>query len=133
MNFNFTYAYVLNRDGWLIPELKKKISKQALTEPPDVRNPAGLMGFEKSVFFAMLLSVEYDLLDINELKKHIDGKVNWKAINNTVKSFEEKLAEYERVKTKAAALKKKAKEKADKLAKVKKTTAVAKRKTTRRK
>jgi hypothetical protein len=105
-NFNFTYAYVLNRDGWLISELKNKISRQALTEPPDVRNPSGLFGFEKSIFFAALLIKEYNLSEKSNLTSHIDGKVNWKNIVKTTKSFEEKMTEYEKAKEKVSKEKK---------------------------
>jgi hypothetical protein len=109
-NFNFTYAYVCERDGWLIPELRKKLSRQALTEPPDVRNPAGLMGFEKSIFFAMLMSLEYHLISKNTLRDHLEGAVNWKNIFASVKTFDEKLAEYDRAKKRDSEKKKREKD-----------------------
>lgn len=53
-NFVYTYAYVYNKDGNVIPFLKNKISRIAFTQPPVVRNPNQSYGFEKSVYWAIL-------------------------------------------------------------------------------
>ena len=53
-NFMFTYAYVYNQDGILIPESKSKLPEECLTKKPEVKNPNESYGFEKSVYFALL-------------------------------------------------------------------------------
>jgi hypothetical protein len=99
-NFNYTYAHVLNQDGWLIPELVKKLSTTGLTEKPEVRNPSLLFGFEKSVYFALLIMKEYNLTSKTVLTKYADGKANWKSIVKSTKSFDEKMDEYNKAKAK---------------------------------
>ena len=51
-SFIFTYAYVYNQHGMLIDKLKSKIPSEALSRPPEVRNPIQSFGFEKSTYIA---------------------------------------------------------------------------------
>lgn len=54
-NFTYTYAYVFNKRNLLIDWLKPKISIKALTEEPVIRNKDQTLGFEKSIYFSLLL------------------------------------------------------------------------------
>jgi hypothetical protein len=109
-NFGYTYAWVLEHDKWLIPQLKSKFPKEIFSTPPDTRNPARLFGFEKSIMFAAFILMEYKLLDKAILSKYIDGIINWKEIVSHVKSFEVKNTEYEKAKTLQVQANKKARE-----------------------
>jgi hypothetical protein len=131
-NFVYTYCYVLERDKWLVDKLIGKLPKQALLDPPDVRNPSMTWGFEKSITFAALSMKEYNLTSKNEITKHIDGKVNWKALFKSIKTFDEKMVEYNKAKEKIVKNKKKEKEK-EKVKQLKIKEAEAKKRANRRK
>ena len=49
-SFIFTYCYVYNQDGLIIEDLKSKLPNEALTKFPEVRNPIGSYGYEKSTY-----------------------------------------------------------------------------------
>lgn len=51
--FTFTYAYVYNDNGLLIPWLKNKFNKETFSELPTERNPDILISYDKSIFFAL--------------------------------------------------------------------------------
>ena len=53
-NFTFTYAYVFNKRGLIIPELKSKLSTKSLKEKPKTTNPNKMVGYVKSIYFAYL-------------------------------------------------------------------------------
>jgi hypothetical protein len=100
-NFVFTYAYVYNNDGILIDFLKEKISKKALTEPPNIKNPVHSYGFEKSVYFALLYIKNHRL----NIKSAFDwskaSKLDKKALLKAVDDSEEKLRQNNRAKANA--------------------------------
>jgi len=58
MSFTYTYAYVANKENLIIPFLKSKIEKKALTKKPVIRNPPERLGFEKSIFYASQFILE---------------------------------------------------------------------------
>lgn len=100
--FQFTYAYVTAQNNWLLTELRDKISEVALNDAPKDRNPAEQFGYEKSIFFSLLLMKEYTL----NLKSKFSGfspakrAINWSKFTQTIKSSDEKLKEYNQVKAK---------------------------------
>jgi hypothetical protein len=51
-SFLFTYAYVYYHDNLVIDEFANKIPQQALTKPPEIRNPIESLGYEKSTYIA---------------------------------------------------------------------------------
>lgn len=51
-SFIFTYCYVYNKHGLLIDKLKAKLPGEALTKFPEIRNPIGSLGYEKSTYIA---------------------------------------------------------------------------------
>lgn len=50
----FTFAYLYNKSDLLIQDFKKYLHPRSLEERPDKRNPSMLLGFEKSIFYAIL-------------------------------------------------------------------------------
>lgn len=104
-NFMFTYTYALNQNDMLIPFLKSKCSRLALTQPPSLRNPIEVYGFEKSVYFACKYIMDNNLNNIFELE---GNRYNYSesAFKNSIASQENKYEENKRVK-KAIAEKKK--------------------------
>jgi hypothetical protein len=50
--FIYTYCYVYNKNGLIIPDLKGKLPIEALTQAPEIRNPIESMGFERSTYMA---------------------------------------------------------------------------------
>jgi len=57
-SFIFTYCYVYNKHDLLIDKLKNKLPNEALTMPPDIRNPIQSLGFEKSTYVAALYLIQ---------------------------------------------------------------------------
>ncbi len=99
-NFLFTYAYVYNQDGNLIPFLNRKIGQKALTERPRQRNPNEDHGFEKSVYFAILyIRDNPKLINKNALdaKKLVISTFTDKIMSchQKLKEYKEKKAEYD--------------------------------------
>ncbi len=58
-NFTFTYAYVFNKEGFVIDWMKSRMSQRSLNEEPVKRNPDQGFGFEKSIYFSILFFQEY--------------------------------------------------------------------------
>ena len=59
--FVYTYAYVFNKNDLFIEELKSKMSKKALNEKPDEKNPYMQVGYIKSIYFAYLMMINRGL------------------------------------------------------------------------
>ena len=51
-SFIFTYCYVYNQHDLIIDAFKSKLPVEALTKAPEVRNPIGSYGYEKSTYIA---------------------------------------------------------------------------------
>ena len=51
-SFVFTYAYVYNQNDFLVNSLRHKYTDVVLEDNPVIRNPAEIINFEKSVYFA---------------------------------------------------------------------------------
>lgn len=107
--FTYTYTYVLNTNNMLVDDLKPKCSTLALTQPPSVRNPVEIYGFEKSCYFACKYIMEYGLTLKNELddNKHSYSK---SIINKDCMSQELKINQYNTVKKQNSKANKKIKE-----------------------
>jgi len=89
---------VYNKDGNLIPFLKKKLSSKALTQAPKVRNPNESHGFEKSVYFACLYIREHKRLLTKATLK--PKKLVILPFTKTITSSTAKLKEYNEAKKK---------------------------------
>lgn len=100
-SFTFTYAYVIENEGMLIPEMRKLYSKEAITTPPDIRNSNKEMGFEKSITFALLYLQQFNLHHGRKLFELIGrNKINLANMFKDIPSAVAKLAEYNNEKAK---------------------------------
>ena len=57
-SFIFTYCYVYNQHGLIIDKLKNKLPNEALTKFPEIRNPIGSLGYEKSTYIAAMYLID---------------------------------------------------------------------------
>jgi hypothetical protein len=121
-NFTFTYTYVLNKNDILVKFMKPKCSPEALKDAPKVRNPVEAYGFEKSCYYACHFIKDMGLTNKFDIDQNLflfsQGK-----LMRTIASQEDKLKEYNLVKSS-----KKAKSSVSSATKKKKTT-VKKKKT----
>lgn len=62
-NFTFTFAYVYNREGLIISELKKKLSSKSITEKPKTTNPNRIVGWVKGFYFAYIFMNDHGLFN----------------------------------------------------------------------
>jgi len=53
-SLQFTFAYLYNKSDMLITDFKKYFNTKSFENKPEKRNPSMLIGFEKSVFYAIL-------------------------------------------------------------------------------
>jgi len=91
------YAYVADRREILIDWLKDKLSRASYENPPDIRNPVYVLGFEKSLFFACMFIKEnsyYNLENVNLIKS---SKAN---IKKGIDTFNNKFSQYNESKNK---------------------------------
>lgn len=61
-SFTYSYAYVFNQNGLIIPSLKKKLSNNFYTFKPEQKNPYGIISWEKNIFFALSYIMKNRLL-----------------------------------------------------------------------
>lgn len=70
--FVYTYAYSFKKNKLFIDDLAPKMSKIALTEKADIKNPKNLVGYVKSIFFAYIYMHAHGL----------DKKSTWVNVRN---------------------------------------------------
>ena len=96
-SFMFTYAYVFNKNDALIEEFKKLIGRRPITEAPSVNNPKQLIGFDKSLFYALL-----QLRNVNAISDPVGFLDGFRPAprfkNKKMDSTQSKLNEYNQVK-----------------------------------
>lgn len=80
-SFIFTYCYVYNKHGLLIDKLKNKLPNEALTMPPEVRNPIESLGYEKSTYIACRYLIDGGCLSDEYVNRF--GKVMTKTLEAT--------------------------------------------------
>lgn len=131
-NFMFTYAYVYNQDGILIPESITKLPEKCLTDKPEIKNPNESYGFEKSVYFALLYIMENGYNMKVKAKGRYHKNMDIEKCMIPLKTSEAKLDEYNRYK-KQEQLEKKAKKNAEKRKKEAEKKKIAAKKPKRRK
>lgn len=69
--FVYTYVYAFNQRDLFIKELSSKMSKSALNTPSKEKNPSGLVGYCKIIYFAYIIMEEQNLNKINMFKTHL--------------------------------------------------------------
>lgn len=102
-SFVYTYAYVYNLSGHIIPELKEKYSKEVLTQQPIQKNYFKIMSFEKSLFFAFTYLLENfktidDLLRNAKHLKRYDPFDNIMTDKQIIELYDKKRREYNKLK-----------------------------------
>ena len=117
--FVFTYAYAATHEAdiitwdWIRPYLPKK----ALTKPAEIRNPENIMGFEKSIYFALLYLIENDYFTLKSYNLK-DWKLELPYIKKNIQKFDDVMTKYkiwkEKIAQKERAEKRKAKAAAQK-------------------
>lgn len=110
-SFMYTWCYAYNKAGLLIPDLKKKAAKEALTMAPKIRNPSESTGYDKYIYYGYLLIKLYNLLDKEEYK--LNAK-SYSMLSSSVMNAKDKFNERNK---KAEEYRKMAKAKKDTLAK----------------
>ena len=66
--FVYTYAHVFVDKEYFIPELKSKMSREALTTAPSEKNPNNDVGYVKTIYFAYLLMENRKLNKLNRFE-----------------------------------------------------------------
>lgn len=112
--FMFTYAYVANQEGLLIPWLKEKVGHTALTQPPTMRNPVETLGFEKSIYYACQYVLRNGLYKPEIFPPK--GPVNERKIRQIVQDSEGRHAAYVAMEAKVVEAKRKERDRAKKAA-----------------
>lgn len=91
--FNFTYTYVFNKVGLLIPELKPKLSDFALKNEAKSTNPNKNIGYIKTVYIAYLLMEKYGLFYKINYKTYGDKYIKNNLLSQIVE-YDDKQQEY---------------------------------------
>lgn len=103
-NFTFTYSYVFQREGLIVPELISKLSPESKKEPPKTTNPTHSVGYVKSIYFAYLF---YQLRGFeNKLTWTGAPKFNKNEIQSNVMASSRKLLQVDHLKSIERATKK---------------------------
>jgi len=100
------YAYITSQNGFFIEELRPRFDKKAFT-PPKTRNPQEIMGFDKSIWFAISYIIAYELYKIQDYEKF-----SLKLLFEYFDDFDDSLVMYSATKKKQEEDEKKEKEKA---------------------
>lgn len=110
-SFTFTYAYVVNKEGFLVSELRTKVSRKALTARPVQTNSVEIFGFEKSIHFALLYLRDMDLYKAQVLSTIgvTESKSELLNLLKNIFSSDDKIVQYNKVKRNAASKAKKKK------------------------
>jgi len=93
-SFVFTYSYVANELGILVSFLKDKLGAKSLEIEPSEKNPSKDMGYEKSIFFAILYLRKIALFRISQIKT-LAVPLNIEKLRKEISDFDTKLKEYE--------------------------------------
>lgn len=100
LNFTFTYAYWYNQDDIIIKSLKDKVSKQALTQKPEIKNAEGIYGYEKSLYFALLYIKYNNLNQKYTINSFLSKDLTLNKVKPKIKNSNSKIMEYNMAKKK---------------------------------
>lgn len=91
--FVYTHCYVFNQNGLFIEELKNKMSKEALTKAPDIKNPNKEIAYCKSLFFGYLFMKNRGLF--NRLAWNDAETYSVQKLRENIMNADEKIAQRE--------------------------------------
>lgn len=101
-SFVYTYAHTYIENEMMIPMLQNKYTDLVITDKPSIRNPGGIINYEKSVYFACkYLQVHSQLLNkmhVNAKAKKFDPELFVKSIRRSDKIMLEIKKEENRLK-----------------------------------
>ena len=66
--FVYTYAHVFAKNDLFIPQLLPKMSKRAIKEAANEKNPLGVVGYVKTIYFAYLLMKRNNLNKVSKIE-----------------------------------------------------------------
>ena len=89
--FVYTYAYVFNKNGLFIPELRSKMDKIALRKEAKEKNPDEVVGYVKTLYFAYLIMENKNINKISKFRAEAKP-LNTKEILANVMDADEKIA-----------------------------------------
>jgi len=89
--FVYTFAHAFKKNKLFIPDLEPKMSKRALRENADVRNPKNNVWYVKSLFFAYLAMEKYNLFSRSMLNQN-SSKYNKKELLKNITDADTKVA-----------------------------------------
>lgn len=81
-SFVYTYAYVFDKEGMLVPELKSKFRDETF-DPPTTRNPYESISYEKTTFMATQYILDSTVI---LLKDSFKGSKGLSALQSTVRT-----------------------------------------------
>ena len=94
--FVYTFAYSFNRNHLFMKELSSKMSKIALTQSAQTKNPKNEVWYVKSLVFAYYTMERYHLFD-KPMNNQLSVKYNQQEFMGMVASVEHKATERERL------------------------------------
>lgn len=89
--FVYTYAHVFIDKEYFIPELKSRMSKEAIKEVATQKNPNANVGYVKTIYFAYLLMQNRKLNKLNRFEAEAQ-KLSMRNLLNEVMPADEKIA-----------------------------------------
>lgn len=89
--FVYTYAYVFEKNGLFVDELRNKMSQEALKYEPKERNPKQVVNYVKSIVFAYLFLSKRGLL--NQAVYGSAEEYNQKVLFDQVEHADQKIKE----------------------------------------
>lgn len=108
--FAFTFAYVYNSYGLLVPVLAKKFSRQMLVKPTAVRNRFEIVGYDKLLYYGAKYLLSHDQSAMNTQVLSVYSKrYNQAVLQRNVRSVTQILDEIDGAKGRLAIRKKAAK------------------------
>ena len=94
--FVYTFTYSFNRNHLFMKELSSKMSKIALTQSAQVKNPKNEVWYVKSLVFAYYVMERYHLFD-KPMNNQLSVKYNQQEFMGMIASVEQKATERERL------------------------------------
>lgn len=76
-SFAYTYAYVYNKAGLLIPQLASKLGREPIKDSPDIRNRNQNIMYDKYIYFGaryIIESKKMNRVTLEAVAKKFDGK-----------------------------------------------------------
>lgn len=110
-SFVFTFAHAFIKNELFINEYKDKMSREAVTQNADEKNPTNQVGYVKSLFFAYLIMGQKGLFN----KLFYTGSYSERTVKGMIMNASEKIALRQELGEEAAKKKKKGKKQPEKV------------------